>query len=233
MIAPLLVPAAMATAALTLKRDTQAATVYVKKPKGTLYWGGAGLDGPYVQPQLAAFREAGISHVNAGLTNTATHLLRPEVGTLFDAVRVGTLLRYEDRGEWVITSGMTDAASQFNLIGYSYGSLLAAQTANWYAKQAHVIDHLVLIGSPIDADFLVHLQQVACIRKVLVVDLTEFGDPIHAGISQVDLVKALPEIQRQKQRNQGEGHFYYAHPVRGSALRWAALSKRLFQEGLR
>ena len=229
MIAQLLVPAAMATAALTLKRDTQAATVYVRKPKGTLYWGGAGLDGPYVQPQLAAFREAGISHVSAGLTNTATRLLRTDAGTLFDAVRAGILIRYEDADEWTITSGMSDVGPQFNLIGYSYGSLLAAQTANWYAKQAHVVDHLVLIGSPIDAEFLKRLRQVGSIRKVVIVDLTEFGDPIHAGISQFDLMKALPEIQLQKQRNQGDGHFYYSHLVRGSDLRWAALAGKLFQ----
>lgn len=128
---------------------------------------------------------------------------------------------------------MSDAASQFNLIGYSYGSLLAAQTANWYAKQAHVVDHLVLIGSPIDAEFLMHLRHAGSIRKVVVVDLADFGDPIHAGISQFDLMKALPEIQSQKQRNQGDGHFYYAHLVRGSNLRWAALASRLFKEGLR
>lgn len=232
MIAPLLVPAAMAAATLTLKRDTQAATVYVRKPRGTLYWGGAGLDGPYVQPQLAAFREAGIAHVNAGLTNTATRLLGPK-GSLIDAARAGTLIRYRDDSEWVITSGMTDAGPQFNLIGYSYGSLLAAQTAHWYARQAHVVDHVVLIASPIDADFLNELLKHKCIRKVIVVDLTEFGDPIHAGISQFELMKAAPELQAQKDRKQGEGHFYYAHLVRESNLRWATLSKRLFIEGLR
>ncbi|MGJ7582319.1 hypothetical protein ACSFA3_19205 [Variovorax sp. RHLX14] len=232
MIAPLLVPAAMATAALTLKRDTRAATVYVRKPKGTLYWGGAGLDGPYVQPQLAAFKEAGISHVSAGLTNTASRLLG-RTGSLIDAARAGTLIRYRDDSEWVVTPGMTDAAPQFNLIGYSYGSLLAAQTAHWYARQAHVVDHVVLIASPIDADFLGDLRKHECIRKVIVIDLTELGDPIHAGISQFDLMKAAPELQDQKDRNQGDGHFYYAHLVRGSTLRWEALAKRLFAEGLR
>ena len=232
MIAPLLVPAAMAAATLTLKRDTQAATVYVKKPRGTLYWGGAGLDGPYVQPQLAAFREAGIAHVSAGLTNTASRLFG-RTGSLIDAARAGTLIRYRDDSEWFITSGMTDAASQFNLSGYSYGSLLAAQTANWYARQAHIVDHVVLIASPIDADFLGDLRKHKCIRKVIVIDLTDLGNPIHAGISQFELMKAAPELQNQKDRNQGDGHFYYAHLVRGSNLRWNALAKRLFAEGLR
>jgi len=39
---PLLAPVAMASAVLTLRSDTRPATVYVKKPRGTLYWGGAG-----------------------------------------------------------------------------------------------------------------------------------------------------------------------------------------------
>ncbi len=232
MIAPLLVPAAMATAALTLKRDTRAATVYVKKPRGTLYWGGAGLDGPYVQPQLAAFREAGIAHVSAGLTNSASQLVGKR-GALFDAVRAGTLIRYRDDSEWTITSGMTDIAPQFNLVGYSYGSLLAAQTANWYARQGHVIENLVLIASPIDRDFLSDLQKHNCIRKVVVIDLTDFGDPIHAGMSQTDLLEALPTLYTQDANGIGEGHFYYAHIVRGSNLRWEALAKRIFSEGLR
>ena len=232
MIAPLLVPAAMATAALTLKRDTQAATVYVRKPKGTLYWGGAGLDGPYVQPQLAAFREAGIAHVSAGLTNSATQLFGKR-GSLVDAVRAGMLIRYRDESEWIISSGMTDAAPQSNLVGYSYGSLLAAQTAHWYARQGHILDNVVLIASPIDRDFLGDLRKHRCIRKVVVIDLTELGDPIHAGMSQMDLLKAGPALYTQDKDGRGEGHFYYAHVVRGSDLRWAALAKRLFSEGLR
>lgn len=165
MIAPLLVPAAMATAALTLKRDTQAATVYVRKPRGTLYWGGAGLDGPYVQPQLAAFREAGIAHVSAGLTNTATQLFGKR-DSMVDTVRAGMLIRYRDESEWIISSGMTDAAPQFNLVGYSYGSLLAAQTAHWYARQGHILDNVVLIASPIDRDFLAICANTVAFAKL-------------------------------------------------------------------
>ena len=232
MIAPLLVPAAMAAATLTLKRDTQAATVYVRRPRGTLYWGGAGLDGPHVQPQLAAFREAGIAHVSAGLTNSASRFLR-SWGSIFDAARAGALIRYQDNSAWTIESGMTDAAPQFNLIGYSYGSLLAAQTAHWYARQAHIVDHIVLIASPIDSEFLNLLRKHNCIRKVVVIDLTEFGDPIHAGMSQLDLVKAIPALHTQQSNDSGEGHFYYSHVVRESNRRWATLARRLVLEGLR
>lgn len=60
---------------------------------------------------------------------------------------------------------MDAAQEQFNLIGNSYGSLLAAQTANFYAKQGYIVHNLVLIGSPIDADFLKNLRGKTHIKK--------------------------------------------------------------------
>jgi pimeloyl-ACP methyl ester carboxylesterase len=63
------------------------------------------------------------------------------------------------------------AAEQFNLVGYSYGSLIAAQTAHVYASNGHIIDHLVLIASPIDNDFLHELKCNKNIRRVIIIDL--------------------------------------------------------------
>lgn len=233
MPAPALVPIMAATAALTLKSDTVPVKVYVKKPRGTLYWGGAGLDGPYIQPQLQAFKSAGIASVNVGLTNTASRRLGTGAGAFVDAVRAGLVIRYEDDDSWVIASGMNDAAPQFNLVGYSYGSLLAAQTANSYARQGHVIDHLVLIASPIDAGFLHKLQANTNIRNVVIINLGTYGDPIFAGIGQTELIEAIPTLKRQQDRNLGEGHFYYAHVVKDSPKRWAELAAQLADAGLR
>lgn len=232
MPASLLAPVVAVGAALTLKSDTRPVAVHVKKPRGTLYWGGAGLDGPYIAPQLAAFRDAGIAHVSAGLTNTATQLIG-EAGMLIDALRAGLTIRYEDHDEWSIVSGMDSLSPQFNLIGYSYGSLLAAQTANCYAKRGHGVDHLVLIGSPIDIDFLRVLRARRNIRRVVVVDLKDKGDPIYAGISQWELTLAAKVLGEQMDRQRGEGHFYYAHVVADSPARWAALARNLYAEGLR
>lgn len=229
----LLAPVALASAALTLRSDTRPATVYVKKPRGTLYWGGAGLDGPYLQPQLEAFRKAGIEQVRVGLTNTAVASFGEEAGAILDAARAGALIRYQDDAEWTISSGMSESAPQFNLIGYSYGSLLAAQTAHWYARQRHVVDHLVLIGSPIDGDFLAALQALPTIRQVIVKDLRQVGDPIYAGLSQRELLLAVPELQRQQSRKLGEGHFHYAHVIQDSSRRWKSLAQELADQGLR
>ncbi|MDP9902026.1 hypothetical protein [Variovorax ginsengisoli] len=226
-------PIVSITAALTFKSDTQPVKVYVKKPRGTLYWGGAGLDGPYIKPQMEAFQRAGIEHVNIGLTNTANKEIGDRIGPLIDAIRAGLLIRYEDDDEWVITSGMTDASAQFNLIGYSYGSLLAAQTANFYANKGHVIDHLVMIASPISEDFLTKLKGAKNIKKVVVVDLTQFGDPIHAGISQAALIEGMATLKRQQDAGLGEGHFYYAHIVKDSKSRWNALAQKMVAAGLR
>lgn len=200
---------------------------------GTLYWGGAGLDGPYVQPQISAFTRGGISSVRAGKTLSATNQpLLGSLGMFVDALRAGSTYRYRSDRQWRII-GMDVDARQFNLIGYSYGSLLAAQTAAYYADQGHVVDHLVLIGSPIDRDFLFALQHNPRIRKVVVINLTQFGDPIFAGMTQGAVAKCMPDIVVQMSNEAGEGHFYYAHTVADSQKRWAALATRLRGEGLR
>ncbi|CAG9173454.1 hypothetical protein LMG23992_02457 [Cupriavidus laharis] len=221
---------------LTSIEDREPVKVYLLRPRGTLYWGGAGLDGAYVQPQLAAFREAGMAYCFAGLTNSATaglpDALKP-AGTILDAIRSGFSVRYRDDSEWTITSGMAAEAPQFNLIGYSYGSLLAAQTAWSYARAGHVVDHLVLVGSPIDKDFLSGLRQHKSIRKLVVINLTQFGDPIHAGMSWAELLASAPLLGAQMAAGKGEGHFYYAHVVKDSPQRWANLAQRLASEGLR
>jgi Alpha/beta hydrolase len=233
MVAAVIAPVVVAVATLTLKSDTKPLTVYVKKPRGTLYWGGAGLDGPYIQPQLQALASAGIRFVSVGLSNTASKSLPKPAGTLVDAIRSGLVIRYEDNDEWTIATGMNDPSEQFNLVGYSYGSLLAAQTANFYAKQGHVVDHLVLIGSPIDADFLATLRARKSIRKVVVIDLKQAGDELFAGMTQAQLLAAVPQLGRDMAAQKGEGHFYYANVVADSPRRWRELAQRLYAEGLR
>lgn len=218
---------------LTPTSDTEHVKVYLLRPRGTLYWGGAGLDGSYIPLTTKAFQAAGIGSFNLGLTNSATRTALGDRGMLVDAIRAGLTIRYEDDAEWVITSGMSADAPQFNLIGYSYGSLLAAQTANYYANQGHTVDHLVLIGSPIDGTFLDMLRKHRHIHKVVVIDLTEHGDPIHAGMSQLSLVSAAPKLASQMAAGNGEGHFYYAHMVPDLPRRLQKLAARVADEGVR
>ncbi len=222
---------------LTLKSDTAPVKVYVKKPRGTLYWGGAGLNGDYIKPQLAAFQAVGIKNVSVGLTNTAganmPNFAKDSGGTFLDAFRAGLLIRYEDSDDWVLTSGMDAKEGQFNMLGYSYGSLLAAQTANFYANKGHIVDHLVVIGSPIDTDFLAKLRANKNIKSVVVIDLTDRGDLLHAGMTQLEIAQAIPTLGRQFGSKNAKGHFYYAQVVKDSPARWKALAQRIFDAGVR
>lgn len=220
-------------ASTTPTSDKEPVRLKVKVPRGTIYWGGAGLNGGYVQPQIEAFRNAGIQHVWVGLTNTATKVMGGEFGTIIDAIRAGLVIRYEDESPWTINSGMDQPAEQFNLIGYSYGSLLAAQTANFYAKKGIKVDHLVLIGSPIDNEFLFKLRAYRNIGKVTVIDLREHGDPIYAGMPLKELSGGVPQLAKDMLANKGEGHFYYGHVVPDSQRRWSELARKIHDAGLR
>ncbi|AUS44582.1 thioesterase domain-containing protein [Ralstonia pseudosolanacearum] len=218
---------------LTPTADREAVKISLLRPRGTLYWGGAGLDGGYLRPQLEAFQTAGLRHCFVGLTNTGTADYPGLTGTFIDAVRSGLSIRFQDDGEWAISSGMSPEAGQFNLIGYSYGSLLAAQTAWSYARNGHPVDHLVLVGSPIDADFLANLKKHRLIRRVVVIDLRQYGDPIYAGMSETELLAGAPQLAKQFAAGKGEGHFYYAHVVKDSPRRWASLAQQIVAEGLK
>lgn len=220
---------------MTPKTVTAPVKVKIKVPSGTIYWGGAGLDGPYVRPQVQAFVQAGIKNVWVGLTNTATanKAMKGFPGTIVDAIRAGLMIRSEDDDAWTIDHGMDKPSEQFNLIGYSYGSLLAAQTANYYAKQGHQVDHLVIIGSPIDSDFLFRLRAYRNIKKVVVIDLRDKGDHIYAGMPWLDLTMGVPQLAQDMLAGKGQGHFYYGHVVADSQQRWASLAKKLYDAGLR
>lgn len=234
MVAPLFA-LVIATALMTFSPNIKPATAYVKSPKGTIYWGGAGLDGDYIIPTLTAFRNAGIKNISVGLTNTATRSLPNKIGILgifFDTIRAGLTIRYEDDSDWTINSGMTNG-EQFNLIGYSYGSLLAAQTANFYAKNGVTVNNLILISSPIDAAFLNHLKNSKRINKVTVLNIKD--DAIYAGITQTGLMNpsAIQKLGKEMQQNKGQGHFYFAHPVPDLPARLKALTEQIASTGVK
>ena len=59
------------TAVLTLKSDAEPVKIRVNKPRGTVYWGGAGLDGAYLQDSRRGRWYAGEAHRRVAL-GTAT-----------------------------------------------------------------------------------------------------------------------------------------------------------------
>lgn len=199
-------------------------------PRGTLYWGGAGLDGPYIERHARLFAEVGIHDIYVGKSLTSGRWLAKPLNMFADAVRAGLLLRNPDSGDWAVC-GMK-GHEQFNLIGYSYGSSLAAQTALAYAKRGVVVDHLVLIAPPIGPELKAALLASPKI-KVYFVDLREHGDPLYPGISTTELVAATPTLIKQMVADRGDGHFYYAHDTPDSDDRIRALARQAYHLGVR
>jgi RHS repeat-associated protein len=62
---------------------------------------------------------------------------------------------------------------QFNLAGYSYGSVLQAQVALKLASSGHVIDNLILIGSPVsdNSDLMKQLKNNKNIKNIVRYDI--------------------------------------------------------------
>ena len=195
----------------------------------TEYWGGAGLDGAYIDDQIQALSNAGIQNVVRG---------RNSRGPIWDAQAV-TQLRLEKPyglsyafGKEPYGSCTAAADEQLNYVGYSYGSLLAAHTANFYANAGYYVNNLVLIGSPIDEEFLGTLRKNPSIGNVIVKNLAD-GDPIEAGMSTIGVMLSVPVLAWQQAQGKGAGHFYYAPNTPQGAARRRDLAEELYRAGLR
>lgn len=201
---------------------------------GTYFFGGAGLNGAYITDMVSALKEAGIHPVFAGngarwSAGAGEHSL---FGMLGDALGGVPLLRDgEDTGRELGLADYGAIGSQFNLIGYSYGSLVAAQVAIKYARAGGTVNHLVLIGSPISPRFLEQLHAEKGIVRILVRDLSYTGDPIRAGMHLSDLVAGSPALVIQF--HEQTGHFRYSPMTAGAARKRRRLAGWLYEVGLR
>jgi len=193
--------------------------------KGTFFIGGAGMDGIYIPKLIEAFHEAGIK--------SAVYLDREKWsnGQNFDATLGVFLGRDYDLWFPMLLRIRLNSHEQFNLIGYSYGSLIAAQLAAKYARYGTPVDHLVLIGSPISEEFLNVVNTMDRIKKVIVINLDEHGDPIYAGMEASELVSNSVKLFLQMQES--EGHFYYAKEGGVGGKRRKELAEELYKLGLR
>ncbi|MDA8519608.1 hypothetical protein [Acidovorax sp. NCPPB 4044] len=192
--------------------------------RGTVFMGGAGMNGGYISDMARAFSRKGIRLIQANPKKWSG-------GTLMDAVIGVDAFRSGKSQIQVLLERFPPHGNQFNLIGYSYGSLAVSQVAINYAEAGTKIDHLILIGSPIGSGFLHQLQKHANIKSVIVVDLTPQGDPIFAGISRDKLLTSAPELG--KQMLDSSGHFYYAPNSEDGKKRRDALADYLYSKGLR
>jgi RHS repeat-associated protein len=202
----------------------------------TVYWGGAGLDGPYIEDQISQLMNAGLTNIRRGTGSGGS----PPFGMLLDANAVINLRSYPPRYGYITPiapyaprprTQKLVCDEQTNYIGYSYGALLAAHTAMHYASQGNIIDNVVLVGAPIDASFLRALENHTNINNVIVINLREHGDPIYAGMSEFELLRSIPNLASDVGTDRG--HFYYSQMNAEGRIRRATLASRLHREGLR
>ncbi|MBF0354020.1 MAG: alpha/beta fold hydrolase [Alphaproteobacteria bacterium] len=197
--------------------------------KGTYYFGGAGMDGAYIGDMVKAMQENGVGNAKAVDPAKWTD------GEKVDAAM--TLLRRNQDGAQTEFSQFGKEGKQFNMVGYSHGGSQAAQAAADYAAAGGKVDHLVLVGTPISQEFLDRLKSNPNIGKVVVKDIEGQGDPIRAGMSAGEQIRALPKLVEDMERGRNEGrsigHFYYAGEDAIRKLRRRELSKQLYEWGLR
>jgi hypothetical protein len=211
----------------------------------TVYFGGAGNNGPYIPDQVKALKQAGVKGATAG-TYTEGTLPDASAGTVHLRDRrqyaMGTTslgVPYKNELDWSISSltGISlpqNMEGQFNLVGYSYGSLVAAQSAIYHADKGQRIDNLVLIGSPISPEFLAQLRAHPNIGNVIVKDLGFNGDAIRAGMSMPELLGTIPRTAIDfRSVESGAGHFYYAPSGPVGQTRRRELADELVRQGLR
>lgn len=125
----------------------------------------------------------------------------------------------------------TPAVGQFNIIGYSWGGVIAARTALFHARQGHTINNLVLIGAPINASLRDAASQHPNITNTHIIDLSAQGDPIYAGMTDKEIVNFSAMLGRQML--DGSGHFYYSGDSEAGRARRRLLARELYAKGLR
>jgi len=196
--------------------------------KGSFFFDGAGMQGPYIRDMVEALGHAGIDNVHAINREDWSN------GVVSDVINVlGE--RSRDTEDTNLTLKGAEGI-QFNLIGYSFGALQASQAAIDYADRGHKVDHLVLIAAPISKEFLDALKGHPNIHEIITIEFGRYGDPIRAGMSKGELMLSLPKLAlnflRGKYGNIG-GHFLLGgSPPVGSDYR-RELAKNLYRSGLR
>jgi pimeloyl-ACP methyl ester carboxylesterase len=117
---------------------------------------------------------------------------------------------------------------QFNLAGYSYGSVVQAQVALKMAKEGRVIDNLILIGSPISDDSELFQELIANknIRNVIRYDIP--NDKLSNPSS------ILEYLSGAFQNSDDSGpHFDLARPDKETDDRMLKMAQTLKDQGVR
>ena len=194
--------------------------------RGTFFFDGAGMQGPYIANMVHALESAGITNAQAVRRKDWSN------GVVADVIDVFSK-RHRDKKETDLRR-KGNAAGQFNFIGYSYGGLQASQAAIDFADSGETIDFLVLVAAPISREFLEALKNHENIREVKIINFD--GDLIKAGMSTSELVMSVPDLVLEFLMGKYgyiRGHFLLGgSPPVGNPQR-KELARRLYEFGLR
>jgi hypothetical protein len=196
----------------------------------TFIVGGAGNDedGTYLPLLRDAFISAGISGVEIVSAEISS-------GMILDAASIVFNNGLRPADEYGRYAGSVDlgipAGTQLNFVGYSYGGVQVAQTSLSLAYSGYRVDNVVLIGAPINQDLLDGLVNHPNIGQVTVLNLTEFGDPIYAGMPDYMIAASVPVLAYQI--TQGSGHFVYSQTGGVADARRDYLARTLYHNGIK
>ena len=192
----------------------------------------------YIGKMLGAFSNAGIKNtrdINAhgsqssdisftiGLNSQmpADKIMRrvPNKYLLYDKGGVKEPVYEKEPLDWRITSTVKqikddlknnplEKGEQFNLTGYSTGSVTMAQAALQLANGGQMIDNLVLIGSPIlnDSELYKELSGNKNIKNIIRIDIE--GDDV-SGVNE-GLVNRIVTLYNTLTKRDNHPHFKYA-----------------------
>jgi len=79
--------------------------------------------------------------------------------------------------------------------------------------------------------FLNIVKSMSAIKKVVVINLDKYGDPIYAGMEVTELITNSVKLYLQMQES--NGHFYYADKMSVGDKRRKELAEKLFKLGIR
>jgi hypothetical protein len=199
-------------------------------PSGTLtyFTGGAGNNGAYIPNMVASLQNAGLKNVQATPSSLSS-------GFVVDAATV-PLIKTNFGPEFYSQNAnrvSVPAGEQLNLIGYSWGAAVSAQVALSIAASGQRVDNVVLIGAPVTQGLLDALQNNPNIGSVHVINLTEQGDPITAGMSNPQLIASVPTLADQFFSGNATGHFYYTGSDAAGDQRRQDLANSIRSSGLK
>ncbi|MTI08603.1 hypothetical protein [Curvivirga aplysinae] len=214
-----------------LENQKLASPVYLKgaTTTGTFFYGGVRMKGRYLSQMIESLQQAGLK--NTALVPSENY---SSGNLILDGLQVPFINHLTSGFHFPIQLPVKRNTQQLNLIGYSYGSIKASQDAMILIEKGIYIDHLVLIGSPINENFLQALKKLLPNDRLIILDLNEYEDPLYAGMSDIEIFLSLPKLIYQLfAPSEAIGHYLYIDVgPQGQKMR-DELSQRLKMAGVK